>query len=188
MDPRFLLERTVTVQRRLLDAGIDNAIGGALALGYHIDEPRGTLDVDVNVWVPAGRARDVLEALPPDVPWDASTLARIDEQDQVRILWPVEGFVPLPLDLFFMVDELHDVARRRVVTVPMLDVEVTVLSSTDLTIFKALFDRPKDWVDISAMLQAHDSTVDLVEACRWVARVVGDRDLRVERLRLLRNA
>lgn len=187
MDPRFILERTVDVHRRLREVGIDNAIGGALALAYHVDEPRGTLDIDVNISVSADRAREVLEALPADVPWDESTLAEITRADQVRIMWPVEGFVPVPLDLFFMVDDLHEVVRRRAVTVPMLDAEIAIISATDLTIFKALFDRPKDWVDIQAMLDAHDSTVDLVEAIAWVSRIVGGEDPRVERLRDLRR-
>lgn len=182
MDARFLLERAIDVHRRLLAAGIENAIGGALCLGYHIDDPRGTRDIDINVSAPADRAREVLELLPDDVPWDEATVRVIEQRDQVRIMWPVEGTVPLPLDLFFMVDELHDVVRRRTVEVPMLDSTVKILSATDLTIFKALFDRPKDWVDIQAMLDAHDSTVDLEEAIRWLADIVGEGDARAQRL------
>jgi hypothetical protein len=185
VNPRFLLERTIEVHRRLLQAGIDNAIGGALALAYYVDEPRGTLDIDINVSVSADRARDVLELLPADVPWDESTIATIESQDQVRIMWPVEGFVPVPLDLFFMVDDLHEVVRQRAVTVPMLDTHIAIVSATDLTIFKALFDRPKDWVDIASMVDAHDSTVDLDEAVGWVGRIVGWDDDRVVRLRAL---
>lgn len=185
MNALIVLERTVQVHHSLLDAGIDNAVGGALALGYHIDEPRLTQDIDLNVSLPASRASEALAALPPGVPWDASTLEAIQRDDQVRIRWPAPDGPIIPLDLFFAADTLHDVVRGRTVTVPMLDSTIKVLSATDLTIFKALFDRPKDWLDIQAMLEAHDSTVDLRDVVRWVGSIVGDDDARVARLRQL---
>ena len=183
--PDVVLARAVAVHHRLLAAGIDNAIGGALALGYHIDDPRGTQDIDVNVSAEASRAAEVLKALPVDVPWDASTVAAIERDEQVRIMWPVEGEFPMPLDLFFMAGELHETVRQRAVTVPMQGAEVRILSATDLTIFKSLFDRPKDWVDIRAMLDAHDSSVDVDDASRWVESIVGEGDQRAVRLRNL---
>ncbi|HET9077569.1 MAG TPA: hypothetical protein VFN68_11615, partial [Acidimicrobiales bacterium] len=47
-----------------------------------------------------------------------------------------------------------------------------VISPTDLTVFKALFNRTKDWADIEAMLQA--GSVDSADALRWVAEIVGE--------------
>lgn len=84
--PLFVIERAVDVHHRLITAGIENAIGGALALGYHIDDPRGTRDIDVNVSVPSSRARDVLGCLPDGIPWDDSTVRAIERDDQVRIV------------------------------------------------------------------------------------------------------
>lgn len=185
MSPLYLLERTVEVHHRLLEGGIENAIGGGLALGYHVDDPRATRDIDVNISAPATRAREVLQLLPDDVPWDDEVVRAIERDDQVRIMWPAEGQVPLPLDLFFMADALHEQVRQRVIQVPMLGTTIAIVSATDLTVFKALFDRPKDWVDIQAMLDAHDSTVDLDRAASCVADVVGDDDPRVDRLRRL---
>lgn len=187
IDPYEVFNRAIDVHRRLLAAGIDNAIGGALALGYHVDDPRGTQDIDVNVSIPADRAREALAVLPPDVPWDETTVERIEQDDQVRIMWPVPDDLPIPLDLFFAVHDLHDVARTRTVEVPMHEATVRVLSATDLTIFKALFNRSKDWPDIEAMLDAHDATVDLDEAIRWLTEIVGSADPRTQRLRDLRG-
>lgn len=180
--PAIVFERAVDVYERLTRAGIDCAIGGALALGYHIDDPRGTQDIDLNVSLPAERAREALSCLPPDVPWDEDTVAHIERDDQVRIMWPIEGEFPMPLDLFFAVCPLHDRVRERSVEVPMYGGTVRILSATDLTIFKALFARSKDWPDIEAMLDAHDSSVDLDEAIRWVSEIVGEDDARVARL------
>lgn len=186
MSGALVLDRAVDVHRRLLDAGIDNALGGALALAFHTDDPRGTQDIDVNVSLPAENAVAALRALPADVPWDDQTLATIERDGQVRIWWPVPGEVAMPLDLFFAVDEFHEVARRRTIAVDLQGERVQILSATDLTVFKALFDRPKDWPDILAMLAAHDSRVDLEEAVNWLARIVGDEDPRTVRLRGLR--
>lgn len=180
--PAVVMRRAVDVHLRLTEAGIDSAIGGALALGYHIDDPRGTQDIDVNVSVSADRARDALAALPPDVPWDEHTVARIERDDQVRIMWPDGDDLPVPLDLFFAVSPLHELVRSRSVEVLMMGHRVRVLSATDLTIFKALFDRGKDWIDIEAMLDAHDSSVDVAEAASWLESIVGRDDQRYEKL------
>ena len=184
-DGVLVLNRATDVHQRLLDAGIDNAIGGALALAYHIDDPRATQDIDINVSLPATHAVHALEVLPEDVPWDGQTLDRIREDDQVRIMWPVAGQVPIPLDLFFAVDRFHDTVQERAISVPMLQSMVKVLSATDLAVFKALYDRSKDWPDIIAMRDAHDSALDIEDAAQWVTAIVGPDDSRVERLRQL---
>lgn len=186
MTSSLVLLRTIDVHQRLLSAGIDNAVGGALALGYHVDEPRATRDIDLNISLPASRALDALNVLPPDVPWDSGTVDLIRRDDQVRLWWPADDGPDIPLDLFFAADQLHDEVRRRAVSVPMLDTTVKVLSATDLTVFKALFDRPKDWLDIQAMLDAHDSSVDLDDVIGWVSSIVGSDDQRIARLRGLR--
>ena len=186
-DPLVVLNRAVDIHERLSSAGIDCALGGALALAYHVDDPRGTSDIDVNVSVPASRAREVLDLLPADVPWSDETVTVIERDDQVRIMWPNPAGLRIPLDLFFMASDFHELVRMRTEVVPMLDASVRVLSATDLTVFKALFNRSKDWPDIESMLRAHDSTVDLDEAIKWVAATVGSGDPRAERLRSLRN-
>ena len=46
-------------------------------------------------------------------------------------------------------------------------------------LFKALFDRPKDWVDIATVVEA--DAVDRAAVRRGLVRLVGAEDLRVER-------
>jgi len=36
-----------------------------------------------------------------------------------------------------------------------------------------IFNRPRDWVDVEAMVEAQ-SEVDPAEVLRWVARIAGD--------------
>ena len=50
-----LVERIVAVAASLEAAEIPWALGGALALAYATNEPRGTRDIDVNVFVGAVR-------------------------------------------------------------------------------------------------------------------------------------
>jgi len=187
-DAGLVVTRALAVVDGLGAAGVTCALGGALALGYHVDDPRGTRDIDVNVTLPKEEADRVLRALPTDVPWDDAHRTAILRDGQVRIMWPVEGAAALPVDLFFAESDYHALVATRTIDVPLRDQTVSVLSATDLTVFKTLFDRPKDWIDIQAMLDAHDSSVDLDEAVRWVADIVGEADRRTQHLRSLKSS
>lgn len=181
--PLIVLERTVELSAALTGAGLPHAIGGALALGYHVAEPRATRDIDVNVSVDPQDPQLLFDALPPGVEWSAAEVGRAARDGQVRLFWPVVGEYPLPVDLFLPQHELHTVVAGRSELVPMLDAQVPVLSATDLTIFKALFDRAKDWGDIEALLRFGE--VDEPEVARWLEAVVGGEDQRCARFAAL---
>ncbi|HVT22531.1 MAG TPA: hypothetical protein VHE57_14210 [Mycobacteriales bacterium] len=179
--PLIVLERTVDVHRRLDRAGIPHAIGGALALAYHVAQARATNDIDLNVSADPKAARRVLELLPDDVPWTDRDVSVVRRDGQVRLLWPLpEGGPPIPLDLFFPQHALHAAIDARAELVPMLDASVPILSATDLLVFKALFDRRKDWADIEELLRF--GKVDLSEARRWLVLIVGAKDKRLTTL------
>lgn len=182
--PLLVLERTVALSRALTEAGIGHAVGGALALAYHVADPRGTNDIDVNVTSPPDQPEIVFRALPPGIRWDTGDVTRATRDGQVRLLWPHpdgEPARPIPVDLFLPQHELHSVASSRSELVPMLDAEIPILSATDLTIFKSLFDRTKDWADIEELLRYGD--VDQTEVLRWLAEIVGRDDQRLQRFR-----
>jgi len=181
-----VLHRAIDVQQRLAADGIRSVIGGALALAYHVSEARSTQDVDLNVLLPKEQAGRVLALLPDEVAWGESHRAAIEKDGQVRIMWDVDAPPPMPLDLFFAEHEFHQVVTDRALWVPMLDAEVPILSATDLTVFKALFDRPKDWIDIGEMASYGAPSLDLDEAARWVREIVGE-DPRIQRLLDLRT-
>ena len=52
------------------------------------------------------------------------------------------------MDLFFNTTEFHNSVATRVVTHRFLDRDMPFLCAADLVVFKALFNQPKDWVDI----------------------------------------
>ena len=55
------------------------------------------------------------------------------------------------------------------------------LACTDLAVFKAFFDRTKDWADLEEMAAA--GTLDIDRVVGILARYLGAPDPRIERLR-----
>ena len=153
------------------------AFGGALALAYHVEEPRATRDIDINVFVPAVNAREVLKAL-DRVAYTPSDVERLERDGQVRVFYE-----DTPLDLFLVNHPFHDQVAANVEKVPFLDRMIPILSATDLAVFKAFFNRTKDWADLEAMADAR--TFDVHVVIGWVVDLLGADDPRVDRLRLL---
>lgn len=156
---------------------VPHAFGGALALAYYA-EPRATIDIDLNVFVPASeydRVAAPLRSLGAHT--DDPSIVEIAERDgQVRVMWDTT-----PIDLFFAYDEFHTAAGRACRSVPFADSSIPILGPEHLLVCKALFNRAKDWVDIDAVL-ALGTAVDAAEVLRWVGRIAGDDDPRYERI------
>ncbi len=170
-----LPERVLAVERVL--TAIPHAFGGALALAYYA-EPRATIDIDLNVFVPADHYADVAALLVSiGVAADApEAVAAIEHDGQARVMWD-----DTPIDLFFAYDAFHDAAAAACRPVPFADSTIRILAPEHLVICKVVFDRPKDWIDIDAILDA-DVALDVAEVLRWVGRIAGDTDPRYERI------
>lgn len=142
------VELIVEVHRHLDRAELPHAFGGALALGY-VAEPRGTVDIDVNVFVPDAELDRIVEALAPlgYRPPAASIVpvagVRFDHDDE-----------PFPLDVFPSLDTRYEHTRERVVWHPFGDETLPFLSPEDLCVFKLSFGRPQDWVDLENVARA----------------------------------
>lgn len=169
-----LAEQVVAVDEALQAADVSHAFGGALALAYHTAEPRSTVDIDVNIAAPVSRAADVLHRLPEGVRWTDADVAAIERDGQVRLYWD-----RTPLDLFFPQHELHAEVDAYIERVPFAAGEIPILSATHLSVFKALFDREKDWIDIGEMLAY--GRVDRPRVEQWLGQIVGTDDRRLVR-------
>ena len=170
-----LAERIVALHRALDEHGLPHAIGGAIALAYWTLNPRATSDIDVNVFVPVTEAERVLAALPAGVEQPAGTARRLRRDGQIRLWW--EG---TPVDLFLDYAPVHaDAAAHREI-VEFTGTQIPVLGAVELAIFKAMFDRPRDWVDIADMVAA--GTLDVGAVRSALAAMVGEDDPRVARL------
>jgi hypothetical protein len=174
-----LPEKVIVIHESLLDAKIPHALGGALALAYYAD-PRATIDIDINVFVPTERWREVVEALTEiGVSADRLDPSALELDGQCRLWWGDNA-----IDLFFAYDPIHEEMRGQSRRVPFGGVTISILSPEHLAVCKAMFDRRKDWIDIEQMLIVGDD-LDLAEIEEWLVRMVGGSDHRVERLRAL---
>jgi hypothetical protein len=178
MTPPTLAERVLAIDEALRQ--VPHAFGGALALAYYA-EPRATIDIDLNVFVDAGRFADVATPLAElGAPADDPTIEMIVRRDgQVRVMWD-----RTPVDLFFSYDAFHDAAAAALHTVPFADATIPILAADHLVVCKVIYNRPRDWVDIEAMLGA-GADMNAAEVLRWVARIAGDEDPRYERIAAL---
>lgn len=149
-------KRVIAVHEALAAAGIPHAIGGAIALG-HYAEPRPIRDIDVNVFVPPERRPEVeavLAGLSADGP---------------------------PVHLFLSDDALHEAMPAAVREVPFAGSTIPIVGPEHLIIRKAMLDRPKDWLDIEAILVA-ETPLDLEEVRTWIERLAAPDDQRLARL------
>jgi hypothetical protein len=170
-----LAEKVVAVHRALSEHDLPHAIGGAIALAFATADPRGTSDIDVNVFVPAEDADRALRALPEgvEIPSDAADV--ITRDGQTRLWW--EG---TPLDLFFDYAPVHEQAAAHRRWVRFEGIDLPVLAPVELAVFKIMFDRGRDWVDVEEMLRAESLDVKAVR--RALAPMLAPDDHRLARL------
>jgi hypothetical protein len=157
-----LQSSVLAVHRGLAEAGLPHAIGGAVALSIY-GAPRGTVDIDVNVFVGPERRPEVRAALDP--------LA-------------LDGN---PVHVFYSHDPLHEEMARKVREAPYAGATIPLVAPEHLLIRKALLDRPKDWPDIEALLRANPD-IDLTEIESWLRRLTAPDDARVTKLQDLAGA
>lgn len=170
-----LVDKLFAIHDSLTEAGIAHAFGGAIALAYCVEEPRGTRDLDVNIFVDASRAETVLAALPEGVKIEKKDVAKVKRDGQARLDWG-----ETPIDVFLNNIPLHEAVSSSVVWVPLEGRQVPVLDCASLAIFKAFFDRTKDWADLEAIALA--TPEDIEEAAATIADLVGHDDPAVKRL------
>ena len=173
-------ERIVELSIALTEAHIAHAFGGAIALAFCVPEPRATIDMDVNIFLPVVDAPEALAALPEGVERDDATLPTISRDGQVRLWWD-----QTPVDLFFNTTSFHEQAALRARRESFGPIEITVLACRDLAVFKAFFDRSKDWVDLEHM--ADGGALDFASVSGVLTDHLGPDDHRIARLLALRG-
>jgi hypothetical protein len=174
-----LADRLLAIHGALLSAGLPHAFGGAIALAYCTGEPRATIDLDINIFLPHERAAESLAALPHEVKVTAANHRELASAGQTRTWWDTT-----PVDLFFNTHPFHTVAASRVRQVPFAGQSIPVLDCTSLAVFKAMFNRTKDWADLEAMADA--GQLDVVAVGAFLSDLVGD-DPRLARLATLNS-
>lgn len=174
MNPE-LVEKLLAIHRALKAHSLPHAFGGAIALAYCVEEPRGTRDLDVNIFVDAGDAARALEALPDGVRVSKEDIKTVKREGQTRLFW--DG---VPVDVFLNNLPLHEEVANGVLWVPLGEEQIPVLDCASLVVFKSLFNRARDWGDIEEVAEATPSDVEA--AVKTVADLVGEDDPSYRRL------
>ena len=170
-----LADKIVAIHLALVAAELPHAFGGALALAWCTERARGTIDIDVNVFVPAADADLMIAALPNDVVCRPSDRDQLFTEGQSRLWWG-----STPVDLFLDTTPFHVDVGRRLRTEPFAGHEIPFLSCRDLAVFKAFFDRTKDWADLEEMQAA--GTLDIEAIAGVLVHYLDGDDHRVARL------
>lgn len=168
-------EKMQSIHASLAKAALPHAFGGALALAWCTAQARGTIDLDLNVFLSPEHLDDVLAALPRGVTATDDDRSRLARDGQSRLWWD-----STPVDLFLNTTGFHDEVAGRVRWQRFGDIDLPFLACEDLAVFKAFFNRTKDWADLEAMRDA--GTLDVPAVVGTLATFLGADDERIARL------
>jgi hypothetical protein len=153
------------------------ALGGAIALGYW-GSPRGTLDVDLTLFQSPDKPVELMQLL--------QAIGCSFDAVEVTAFLKEHGFCRAKLgefrvDLFLPTNAFYDVARMRRKCVDLEGQPVMVWDAETLAVFKMMFFREKDFVDVTQILRNQGSGFDRDWVRQQLVSICGQRDPRVAR-------
>lgn len=173
-----LTKKISTLHQALAAAQLPHAFGGALALAWCTKRARGTIDIDINIFVGIDDRDRVVAALPDGVKVTRNDQAILKRDGQVRVWWD-----STPLDLFLNTTDYHEQVATRIRPEAFAGTQIPFLSCMDVAVFKAFFNRTKDWADLEEMQAA--GTLDLDQVSTIIGHYLGSDDERVTALHAL---
>lgn len=169
-----------TVVGRLADvleeSGETYAFGGALALAAW-SEPRATADVDVVIWVSEDRLDVAIETVRRAGAELVMEQARAEVRDRGMFVCHIGG---VRVDVFVPSIPFYDEAATRRVRTTIAGRSTWVHSAEVLAVFKMLFFRAKDLVDVERMLMVRAGDFDRRFVRAALVDLLGEDD-RIER-------
>jgi len=157
------------------ERGQEYALGGAIALGVW-GIPRGTVDVDVTVFLPPDRPSECIGLL-RDIGCEFS--AKQATESLRKHGFCRTAFSGLQVDVFVPLVSFYEVARARRKRVNLAGRPVWVWDAESLAVFKMMFFRRKDLADVEQILATQGARFDR----RWVREqlvaMYGARDPRI---------
>lgn len=170
-----LVDKILALHESLKSAQLPHAFGGALALAWCTERARGTIDIDINVLMPEDEYQQAVDALPAEVKVTKADLKILKRDGQVRLWWN-----KTPIDLFLNSTEFHADIIERIRWESFAGQSVPFLSCYDLAVFKAFFNRTKDWADLEEMYSA--GTLDISRVQATLISYLGADDERIVQL------
>ena len=168
-------EVAARLARALDAAGVPYAIGGAIAWGAWAD-PRGTHDVDLNLFVTHEELPAALDVLAQAGLTIDRAQALVADREGAVLIGRFEG---MRVDLFTpSIPFAWEAMRtRRRLTGP--SGAAAYLSPEATAVFKLLFFRPKDVLDLEKLLAVQGKALDAPYVRRWMVDMMGEDDERV---------
>jgi len=164
-----------SLAQELDGAGQAYALGGAIALAYW-GTPRGTVDVDVTLFVPPDKPSECLWIL-QRIGCRMETSAAVEslrDSGFCQVTW--RG---VRIDVFLPSLPFYERARQRRRQVTLGDRKVYIWDAETLAVFKMMFFRRKDIADVEQIFRTMGAELDR----RWVrtqlVEIYGTRDPRI---------
>lgn len=158
--------------------GLSHAIGGALALAI-AGVPRGTADVDLNVFVGDDAVDAVVDALLSLAIDVDRTAARACALRDGMFVARWDG---MRIDVFLpSIPFSREAEATRVRIADASGWSGWFLSAEAITVFKLLFFRGKDMVDLERLVAVRGERLDRAYVRRWIVEMMGEDDPRVRR-------
>jgi hypothetical protein len=176
-EPNDALDAGLGVARALERHGVSYALGGALAYGVWAI-PRATVDVDVNVFArddELGSVFDAFESLNIAVDREAAVRTAAD-----RGLFVLQWGM-FRIDVFTPSIAFSWEAARTRIAHEIEGQRYFFLSPEALAVFKLLFFRGKDIVDLERLLAVQGDKLDRAYIRRNIVEMMGEADDRVRR-------
>jgi predicted nucleotidyltransferase len=155
--------------------GQEYALGGAIALAFW-GEPRGTLDVDVTLFLAPDKPSECLWLL-QDVECEltfSESLASLREHGFCRV-----KYHGLRLDVFLPIVDFYTAAQARRRRVQLAGQPAMIWDAESLIVFKLMFFRRKDVADVEVILRVQRGRLDLDWVRHQLVEIYGTRDPRV---------
>lgn len=150
------VETAKQIAAALDGVGCEYALGGAIALGFWT-APRGTLDVDVTLFLPPDKPTQCVRIL-QQIGCEVSAAESLESLTR-------HGFCQVALlgrriDVFLPLLPFYEEARRRRKQVTLSGQPVMIWDAESLCVFKMMFFRRKDIADVEQMMRAQGKEFD----------------------------
>jgi hypothetical protein len=173
-DPVDPLSLGLALSRAFERTKVPYALGGALAYGVWA-VPRGTVDVDINAFVHEPELPGVFEALDSlGIGYDPVEATRASRDTGLFVVRH-SGF---RIDVFTPSIPFSWEALRTRVTVAIDGQDYWFLSAEALSVFKLLFFRGKDLVDLERLVAVQGNRLDRAYVRQQIAEIMGEDDER----------
>jgi hypothetical protein len=160
--------------KELNKRGEEYALGGAVALAYWA-EPRGTMDVDLTLFLSAEKPSEVVWIL-GEIGCDcvaSEAIASLREHSFCRA-----AYLGFDVDVFVPNIPFYDAAKLRRRQVPLGAERATIWDAETLAVFKMMFFRRKDIADVEQILRSQ-SSFDRDFVREQLVDIYGPRDPRI---------